>query len=208
MVFDCDGVLVDSEPHSVAAWMEVLGGLGHPASEDEVASCTGLGFLPTWEFLRSKGALPPPEEVWPHLLSGLARSFEEKGLRVFGDAVAVLDACDDAGLQVAVVSASPRDRLELTLGVAELSRRFAVSVAGDEVERGKPAPDAYLAAAAGLGVAVEESVALEDSVAGAGAALEAGMAVIAVVREEATREALAATGAIVVDRLTPEVVGL
>jgi beta-phosphoglucomutase-like phosphatase (HAD superfamily) len=136
-VFDCDGVLVDSEPHSLIAWLEVLDGLGHPATAADIEACTGLGYVSTHEFLNSIEPIPPPGDVWSSLLEALESSFRG-GLEVFPDAVAVLDAAMAAGLPVVVASASPRQRLDLTLGVAGLIERFAVSVAGDEVAVEKP----------------------------------------------------------------------
>ena len=207
VVFDCDGVLVDSEPHSVAAWLDVLGGLGHPASEAEIAACTGLGFSPTHDALSLTAPLPPKDEVWPLLLEALATSFGT-GLRIFPDGIAALSACEGAGVPVAVASASPRSRLDLTLRAGGLDRRFAVSVSGDEVAQGKPAPDCYLAAAAALGVEPSACVAVEDSGPGATAAVAAGMRTIAVARETSNRAALAESGARVVDLLLVEHLGI
>jgi beta-phosphoglucomutase-like phosphatase (HAD superfamily) len=203
VVFDCDGVLVDSEPHSVEAWLTVLVSMGHPAGRHDVEACTGLGFSPTWEHLSAITPLPSAEEVWPRLLDALEGSFR-RGLQRFPDAMVVLERCEHAAVPVAVVSASPRERLDLTLRAAGLDRRFPVSVSGDDVEAGKPAPDGYVAAAAALGVEASRSVAIEDTAAGAASALAAGMRVIAVVRDEASRAPLMATGARVVDRLAVE----
>lgn len=208
VVFDCDGVLVDSEPHSVRAWLAVLGDLGHPGTAADIERCTGLGFLPTRERLLAGGPLPDPADLWPRLLEALEGSFRT-GLTVFPDAVALLDRCAAAAVPVAVASASPRDRLDLTLKVAGLGRRFAVSVAGDEVDRGKPAPDVYLAATAALRVDPARTVAIEDSPIGARAGVAAGMRVIGVARRGgATLAALAAAGADAVTALAPEAIGL
>lgn len=207
VVFDCDGVLVDSEPHSIAAWLAVLGRIGHPAPRSAVEECTGLGFAPTYEALSILGPLPPREVLWPDVLGELEHSFRS-GLEVFTDAAAVIDRCAGANVPVAVASASPRSRLDLTLGSAGLAHRFAVSVAGDEVVNGKPAPDVYLAAAAGLRVRPDECVAVEDTPTGAAAALAAGMSVVAVARREADRRDLAATGAVVVGTITAGDLGL
>ncbi|OFW66339.1 MAG: hypothetical protein A2Z12_09860 [Actinobacteria bacterium RBG_16_68_21] len=205
VVFDCDGVLVDSEPHSIAAWLEVLGGWGHPATGADVAGCIGLGFVPTHEALSVVAPLPSPDIVWPTLLAALERSFRG-GLEVFDDAVAVVDECMARRVPMAVVSASPRARLDLTLAAAGLAGRFGVSVAGDEVPHPKPAPDGYLAAAVGLGMAAGACVAVEDSPAGVRSAAAAGMRVVAVVRPGADGESLEAAGATVVAQLTSELV--
>jgi beta-phosphoglucomutase-like phosphatase (HAD superfamily) len=207
VVFDCDGVLVDSEPHSVAAWMAVLGAIGHPASETDVAACTGLGFEATYAAIAAIAPLPRADDLWTRLLAALGRSFE-RGLTVFSDAVAVVGGAVEAGIPVAVASASPRSRLDLTLDAAGLRAAFPVSVAGDEVAHGKPAPDVYLAAARLLGVDPGRCVAVEDSPAGVRAAVDAGMRTIAVVRTGADPAALAAAGAEVVPVLGAEAVGL
>lgn len=208
VVFDCDGVLVDSEPHSRRSWVDVMRRLGHPGTEQDVAACTGLGFLPTRSALERIAPLPAPQALWPHLMEALAASYDDHGLVPFEDSLAALDAVAAAGIPHAVASASPRERLDLTLSVAELASRFEVSVAGDEVDRGKPAPDGYLAALDRLGADAADAVAVEDSVMGVRSAQAAGMSVIAVVREPQARAALAATGALVVDRITPALLGL
>lgn len=207
VVFDCDGVLVDSEPHSVSAWLEVLGRVGHPASAADVAACTGLGFAPTHDALSALASLPSREETWPLLMAALARSFAS-GLAVFPDAMAVVEACRAAGVAVAVASASPRARLDLTLEEAGLGRRFTVSVAGDEVARPKPAPDVYLTAARRLGVDPTVCVAIEDTPAGVAAAVGAGMTVVAVLRVGGDRQRFEGSGARVVAALVPQDVGL
>ena len=207
VVFDCDGVLVDSESHSRAAWTQVLGTLGHSATAADIEACTGLGFIPTHALLSAIEPLPSSGKVWPILLEALARSFDG-GLEVFADAVDVLDAVTEAGIAVAVASASPRQRLDLTLRVAGLSDRFAVSVAGDEVAASKPDPDVYLMTLELLGKSPRATWAIEDTDTGARAALGAGMGVIAVVRTEDSRQRLERMGVTVVDRLDPVLLGL
>jgi len=128
VVFDCDGVLVDSEPHSIVSWLDVLSGVGHPAGASDVEACAGLGFAPTYGSLSEIAPLPPPDEVFPILLAALRRSFS-RGLRRFPDTVAVLNACIAAGFPVAVASSSPRARLELTLEMAGIAGLIGVSVA-------------------------------------------------------------------------------
>jgi len=207
VVFDCDGVLVDSEPHSVAAWLAVLGPIGHPASGADVAACTGLGFEATYAAIAKIAPLPPADQVWERLQAALARSFA-RGLTVFTDATALLARVAEAGIPCAVASASPRSRLDLTLDAAGLRAAFPVSVAGDEVAHGKPAPDVYLAAARLLGVEPNRCAAVEDSVAGVRAAVASGMRTIAVSRPGADPDALAAAGAEVVPDLDGNPLGI
>lgn len=205
VVFDCDGVLVDSEPHSVASWLTVLARYGHPATAADIEACIGLGYGPTRDALAVLGSLPDHATLWPQLLTALGDSYRV-GLVRFEDAMASLAACRRAGIPTAVATASPRARLHVTLFSAGLS--FEVSVAGDEVEHPKPAPDVYLRAAELLEVDPRHCAAVEDTPIGARAALAAGMRTLAVVRRESDREALRATGAVVVDSVTPEALGL
>ncbi len=205
VIFDCDGVLVDSEPHSVSSWLAVLGPLGHPATAADIEACIGLGYGPTRDALTRLGPLPSHEALWPQLLAALGDSYR-RGLVRFEDAMASLAACRDAGVPTAVATASPRARLHVTLFSAGLS--FDVSVAGDEVDHPKPAPDVYLRAAELLGVDPEQCVAVEDTPIGARAALAAGMRTVAVVRREEDRAALLETGAVVVEVITEDVLGI
>jgi HAD superfamily hydrolase (TIGR01509 family) len=207
VVFDCDGVLVDSEPHSAVAWVAVLGGYGHRVDAADVAACTGLGYAATYARLAAvdpEVPLPAPEDLAPEVLAALAVSFD-RGLRVFPDAAACVTALAFDGVPLAVASTSRRDRLDLTLGRSGLARYFQATVAGDEVAHGKPAPDVYLAAAERLGVPPSACLAIEDTGHGAAAAVAAGMRVVGVARlpEEVGR--LLGAGAGLVDRLDPTV---
>ncbi len=109
------------------------------------------------------------------------------------------------GVPLGVASTSRRDRLDLTLGHSGLARYFQATVAGDEVARGKPAPDVYLAAAERLGVRPVDCLAIEDTGLGAAAAVAAGMRVIGVARLPGEVGRLLGAGAGLVDRLDPTV---
>jgi beta-phosphoglucomutase-like phosphatase (HAD superfamily) len=203
VVFDCDGVLVDSEPHSAASWVEVLGRYGHRAEVSDVAACTGLGFRPTYEHLAAvdpTAALPGPEALWPELLDALARSVA-RGLLVVPDAAACVADLAAGAVAMGVASSSPRERLDLTLEHSGLGRYFAATASGDEVRSGKPAPDVYLLAADRLGSAPGACLAVEDTGPGAQAAAAAGMRVLGVARSDSDEDALRAAGATLVDTL-------
>jgi len=207
VVFDCDGVLVDSEPHSAVAWVAAMGRYGHRVTAADVATCTGLGYADTYARLAAadpEAPLPPPDELAPEVLAALAASFDH-GLLVFPDASACVKALAFDGVPLAVASTSRRDRLDLTLGRSGLARYFQATVAGTEVARGKPAPDVYLLAADRLGVAPSACLAIEDTGLGAAAAMAAGMRVIGVARTLAEVGKLLGAGAGLVNRLDPTV---
>ncbi len=202
VVFDCDGVLVDSEALAWDAWRSVLEPYGIEVSEQEVAELTGRTEEDAYETFASKGELPPYEEFWPSLAEAVHRRFEAH-LEAFEDALASLARLREGRTPVAVASSSPRERLDAALRRTGLDGLVDVTVAGDEVERGKPAPDLYLEAAARLGVEPSTCLAVEDSPAGVAAAKAAGMRVIAVARGGYPTEALEAAD-MTVDHLEPQ----
>jgi len=203
VVFDCDGVLVDSEPHSAAAWVAVLGRRGHRATAAHVAECTGLGYAATYDHLAAVDpavALPDAETLWPEVQAALAESFD-RGLVVFPDAAGCVPELALYGVPLGVASSSRRERLDLTLERSGLGRYFQATAAGDEVEHGKPAPDVYVLAAERLGVHPEDCLAVEDTGPGASAAAGAGMRVLGIARRPEETGRLLAAGAALVDRL-------
>lgn len=201
IIFDCDGVLVDSEDLAWSAWREALAPYGVEISDQEVADLSGRTEKDAFGHFAAGAELPPYEEFWPTLAERV-RSLFEQYLEAFEDAADTLEWLREQGRMIAVASSSPRDRLNLSLRSTGLAQFFEVVVAGDEVERGKPAPDLYLAAAAGLGVDPSTCLAVEDAPAGIAAGKAAGMRVIAVLRGGYEAAELAQAD-VIVPRLTP-----
>ena len=199
VVFDCDGVLVDSEPHAWASWRTVAARYGHALRDEDIAVCTGLSYPDTHAHVAALvgGALPDREALLPELLAALESSYAS-GLLRFDDAVGAVAELAFEGVPLAVASSSVRARLDLTLAAADLARYFDVTVAGDEAAAAKPEPDVYLRAAELLGADPRNCVAVEDSGPGAAAALAAGMRVIGVARRPEQAGPLVAAGAGVV----------
>lgn len=202
IIFDCDGVLVDSEQIGWAALETVLQryGVAQVSAEDR-AELAGATYSVDYAHFAARGNLPPAEELWVEISEVMFALFDTK-LQAFEDAVDTLDALALRGVPMAVASNSPRDRLDKSLAATSLAGFFQASVAGDEVDLPKPAPDIYLRAAELLGVEPASCVAVEDTPAGVAAAKAAGMTVVAVERGEHSIEELAEAHA-VVPRLTP-----
>jgi HAD superfamily hydrolase (TIGR01509 family) len=202
IVFDCDGVLVDSEELSWRAWRTVAGRHGVAISDEDVARLTGRTVAECHAALADRGPLPTIE-AFSEELAEVMHAQLEAHLQAFEDAVDALDAL--AGrVPMAVASSSYRDRLDLSLRATGLADHFDASVAGDEVAHGKPAPDLFVEAASRLGVDPADCLAVEDSPPGVASAVAAGMTVVAVERGPFTRQELLEAGATsVVPRLTP-----
>lgn len=201
VVFDCDGVLVDSEELSWSAWRALLDPYGIAVTAADVEELTGRTDRDAYLRFSGRGALPDFAVFREELAEVTSRLFD-RHLQAFEDAADTLDHLSSIGVRLAVASSSERRRLDRSLQATSLLGYFEVVVAGDEVGRGKPAPDLYLAAAARLGVDPATCVAVEDAPAGIAAAKAAGMHVVAVVRGVFGEEELAAAD-VVVPRLTP-----
>jgi HAD superfamily hydrolase (TIGR01509 family) len=179
VVFDLDGVLVDSEP----VWEQVRRGLvaerGGRWLPDAQRALMGMSTREWAAYLsRDLGAGLPPDQVAAVVIDRMAARYRERVPLLDGAVAAVRRLA--ARWPLAVASSAPPALIETVLEAAGLRDRFAVVMSAEQVPRGKPAPDIYLAVAAGLGVAPPECAAVEDSSNGLRSAAAAGLHVIAV----------------------------
>jgi len=182
VIFDLDGVLVDSEPLARRAWVDLLRPHGWTPGPADWTAVTGRTFLDTHAHFARRAGLPDAETVYARYTERLYALFEAE-LAAFPDAAGVAHELRVRGVPLAVASSSRRERVHRALGIARLADLFPVIVAGDEVARGKPAPDLFLAAAAALGVDPARAVVVEDSPPGVAAARAAGIPVVALARD-------------------------
>jgi HAD superfamily hydrolase (TIGR01509 family) len=195
VIFDCDGTLVDSEPLARTAWERALAQHGYAVTDADLDASVGLPYARVHAYFAERVALPEAAAFWPGLAEELFRLIDSE-LMTFPDAVGTARELRARGIPVAVASSSPRERLDRTLARAGLRDAFDVTVAGDEVARGKPEPDMFLVAAARLGAAPEECVVIEDSAPGVAAGQAAGMTTLAICRVPGTEASLAAADAV------------
>jgi HAD superfamily hydrolase (TIGR01509 family) len=176
VIFDCDGVLVDSDRIALRIQAERITALGLPTTyEDCVRDFLGLGMPGTLRILEERLGRPLPE-AWAEDLDTAVRAAFRRELRPVDGIVAALEEIE---LPTCVASSGSQEKMRLTLGLTDLRDRFAGRIfSADEVERGKPAPDLFLYAAEQIGAAPEECVVVEDSPFGAAAARAAGMAAL------------------------------
>lgn len=173
VVFDMDGVLVDTEPVHYAAACALVAPAELPMSEYERFIGThGFG-----EWLHETYGIP--EDVIRSRSTELFfAKLEANGLEPMPGAAALIDTILARGLPTAVVTMTQPDWTEATLRASGLRDRFDVVVTARDVGHGKPAPDLYLHAAERLGVDPSCSLAVEDSVHGIASASAAGMQVV------------------------------
>ena len=187
VLFDMDGLLVDSEPLWFVIEREVAERLGAPWGEADQEALIGGSLERTVSYLLAKAdgaatadeaAAAGREDVARWLVDGMAQLVLDRGLPLQPGAARLLAGLEAAGMPCALVTASSRAIMDAVLKVTGLS--FGVTVCGEDVRRPKPDPEPYLLAAARLGAPPARCVVLEDSPTGIAAAQAAGCPVIAV----------------------------
>jgi HAD superfamily hydrolase (TIGR01509 family) len=178
VVFDMDGVIIDSEQ----VWDDVReqlakerGGRWHDRAQADMMGMSS----PEWSrYMHEEiGLAESPEEINDEVVRRMLERYRDDLPLIDGAADAVRRLA--AAFPLAVASSSNRPLIEAVLEAAGIAACFAVTVSSEEVARGKPAPDVYLEAARRLGVAPERCAAVEDSSNGLRAAHAAGMRVLA-----------------------------
>jgi HAD superfamily hydrolase (TIGR01509 family) len=209
VIFDLDGVLLDSEQlwnQSKEAFVHANGGHW---SNDAPQAMIGMS-SPEWSsYMHDELGVPlSPEEINRGVVARMEQRYRS-GLPLLPGAVETVQALA-AHWPEALASSANREIIDLVLELSGLDDTFAATVSSEEVARGKPAPDVYLAAARRLGVRPERSVAIEDSSNGLRSAAAAGMTTVAVPNTHYPPSddalALAATTIGTLYELTPEFV--
>jgi beta-phosphoglucomutase len=181
VVFDMDGLMLDTEPIYKVAWQAASAGLGYDLDDALYATFVGRPNVECERDLLDRfGSGFPLERFrndWPPLWRDEAAA---RGIRKKTGLLDLLAFLETQEVALAVATSTEADDAVFTLGAAGLDGRFRVIVTGDQVARGKPAPDIYLEAACRLNVEPAECVALEDSEAGILAASRAGMVALLV----------------------------
>lgn len=184
MIFDLDGVLIDSEPVWEAAETEVFAAVGVHLDEADTASTTGLRVdevVGYWLARRPWDVAAPgasEQAVAESIVDAMVAHAQSDPIEIAG-AIDVVARLADAGYRLAVCSSSPKRLIEASLVGLGLSDRFELVHSAENEPAGKPHPACYLTTASMLGVAPSACVAIEDSVNGAIAAAAAGHAVVA-----------------------------
>jgi HAD superfamily hydrolase (TIGR01509 family) len=179
VVFDLDGVLVDSEHVWDAARKELAAERGRPWPEQASRDMMGMSSLEWSRYMHEVVGVPePPEQISAKVVRRLEEIYRRELPLIDGAVEAVERLAERWPLGLA--SSSNRELIDLVLELSGLARCFLKTVSSEEVPRGKPAPDVYLEAARRLGVSPAPCVAIEDSENGIRSAKAAGMRVLAI----------------------------
>ena len=179
VIFDCDGVLVDSERLMNREFSAMLTELGLPhTAEETTRRFMGRSMKSCLQIVETQLGRPVPDDFVAELDQRAYAVFAQSLTPVPG-VESVLDALDRAGTPYAVASSGSHEKMQTTLGITGLWPRLSGRItSATEVAHGKPAPDVFLLAAERLRIVPRECVVIEDSLLGIEAALAAGMRVV------------------------------
>jgi beta-phosphoglucomutase family hydrolase len=197
VLFDWDGVVIDSSAQHERSWELLAQETGLPLPEGHFKA--GFG--------KKNQVIIPDILRWaqePAAIATLADRKEEiyrdlvrqSGVTILPGARELLAALELEGVPTAVASSTPRQNLDAIFASTGLDRFFKAVVCGDDVVNGKPAPDVFLLAARKLGLAPDACLVIEDAHAGIEAALAAGMRVLAVATTHPLADLHRATAAV------------
>jgi beta-phosphoglucomutase-like phosphatase (HAD superfamily) len=180
IIFDMDGLLIDSEPCWDAvrkAWAEERGVKDWGARDHRAVM--GVSTLTWANYMRERLALDLPAEAVIERVVGEMRATYRRAVPWKAGALAAVDLATRLG-RVGLASGSEKSLIQIVVADPAVAGKFEAVVCTDDMPRGKPAPDVYLEAARQLGVDPRDCVCLEDSGAGIQSGKSAGMRVIAV----------------------------
>jgi beta-phosphoglucomutase-like phosphatase (HAD superfamily) len=186
VLFDLDGVLVESEPWWNAARIDVAIAHGRSWTPRDEALCMGGNSREWAEVMQARLDLPhvPVAEIGEAVVAGVVARYRANPVPVIGDAPAQVRRIA-ASRPVAIASSSHRAIIGAAVDALGLREDLGAIVSSDEVPAGKPAPDVYLLAASRLGVEPGRCLVVEDSLNGVRAGKAAGMTVVLVPNESA-----------------------
>jgi HAD superfamily hydrolase (TIGR01509 family) len=202
VIFDCDGVLVDSERLSNAVFARALQREGLDWSvEETMRRLMGRSMKACVEIVESLLARQLPEDFVHKLQGETLQAFRDAPLQPVPGIHDAIDKIEAAGIKTCIASSGGFDKMEVSLGVTGLWARFDGRIfSSSQVKRGKPWPDLFLHAATEMDEQPSDCIVIEDSVPGVQAAKAAGMRVLGYTGAPHTdREAMGAAGAFLFD---------
>jgi beta-phosphoglucomutase family hydrolase len=185
VIFDMDGVIIDSEPIYFKIQNKIYSQLGISITPSEYDEFIGAGMHLMWQILkRNKNLNQSIEELIAMNNYIVYKSFKEMThLSPMPNFIDFIDKCDNKKLKIALASSTAKRTINAILDNLNIHHYFDEIVSCEEVKLGKPAPDIFLAAAQRLNVNPENCIVIEDSTNGIKAAKDAGMYCIALRNE-------------------------
>lgn len=176
VIFDMDGVIIDSEPIHFEVDIQTMKDFGCSISKEELNKYVGTTNEYMFTDIKNKYKLDKSvEEIINYRCELVKRKVIESDLVAIEGIIDLLKNIKSKNIPAAIASSSPRDFIEVVVSKFGIEDYFSCILSGEEVENGKPAPDIYVETAKKLGISPEECVVIEDSKNGVLAAKKAGM---------------------------------
>ena len=178
IIFDMDGVIIDSEPKYIEIEVELYKELGIQMTREEKHRFMGMGMVELWQRIKDEYSVELDPEIWAKREEKIYFEY------LFGDEDKVMmegvdelldELVNKRHLKVALASSSSHRAISHVLKIFDIKKYFDVQISAEDVTYSKPAPDIFLKAAEALGVPPEKCLVIEDSRNGITAAKKAGM---------------------------------
>ena len=182
VIFDMDGLMIDSEPIQSQSFETVLKEYGRePICDDQgIVQIVGVSARDNWSLLKKRYGIEEDIQILIEKKRAAYISLLRKGVVPMPGLSSLLDHLRDHQVKKAIGSSSSKEHIDLVVTQLNLQRDFDVLVSGEQIKRGKPAPDIFLEIASQLHVSPTDCIVLEDAFSGVEAGKNAGMKVIAV----------------------------
>jgi beta-phosphoglucomutase len=182
ILFDMDGVIVDSMPYHAIAWQQALKIHGLAVEKIDIYKREGMpGIKSVIEMYNEKNVTVPEDRELQAIQKtklGIYHDYDEK-IKVFDDVPEILAKIKSRNIKMGLVTGSKRESVNHILS-EEIKAYFDVIISGDEVKHGKPHPEPYLLGIAGINSSVEETLVIENAPMGINSAKAAGLTCFAV----------------------------
>jgi len=210
VIFDMDGVIIDSEPLHHKCEREMFSSFGIEVSNDEHSAFMGTTDESMWTQVNEQHGLPMSvaDAMQMKKKLYLTQLKNEPNLRPIQYIPELIAELSKNGFLLALASSSPIEQIEYILNEFELEPYFQSIVSGEDVERGKPSPDIFLEVAQQLGISPEQCIVIEDSNNGVRAAKDAGMMCVGFKNPNSGNQNLSQADMLIdsIGELTPQII--
>ena len=180
VIFDMDGVLVDSEPLHQRAWKQTLGELGIPLTDEQFRQLMGKTTRQIFSLYFEKHGIQADLEYWSFKKDEAYRALVHRELQPLDGVVPFVMYLNSRKIRMAVASSAVRLNVQAALDCLKLEGMFQAVLSVEDITHPKPDPEIYLTAAAQLGLAPVDCAVIEDSLPGIQSARQAGAFVVGI----------------------------
>ena len=188
VIFDMDGVLIDTHPYIIQSFNEYLKPYGIPFTDETNKEVNGMSLLGVTKLFKERYGVSIDHVDFSHQAGIIELELLEKEEKIDPALIEFLEKLKEKGIPMAVGTSSMRWRAERILDIFDLKKYFSVLITAEDVEKHKPEPDTYLKSAKELNVDPKECIVIEDAPHGITSAIRAGMKTVALLTKFHSKE--------------------